>query len=201
LEFRGYERIHTFSAVMCWAACERLCRISTHLGLPDRARVWHARAAKIRDRILARAWSAPMNAFAASFEGTDLDATALLLADVGFIEASDPRFGATVEAVGRHLRNDDLLFRYRHADDFGVPVNSFTVCSFWWVEALASQGRVQEAREAFERLLKRRNHLGLFAEHIDPATGEHWGNYPQTYSMVGIISSALKLSRSWEEVV
>jgi GH15 family glucan-1,4-alpha-glucosidase len=200
-EFRGYERIHTFSAVMCWAACDRLCRISTHLGLHERAQIWHARAAKIRDRILTRAWSERLNAFTASFEGTDLDATALLLADVGFIDAADQRFAATVEAVGRSLRTDDLLFRYRHADDFGVPVNSFTVCSFWWVDALASQGRLQEAREAFERLLKRRNHLGLFAEHIDPATGEHWGNYPQTYSMVGIISSALRLSRSWEEVV
>jgi GH15 family glucan-1,4-alpha-glucosidase len=200
-EFRGYERIHTFSAVMCWAACDRLCRISNHLGLEERARHWHTRATEIRERVLARAWNAQLNAFTTSFEGTELDATALLFAEVGFIDASDARFAATFNAIDRDLRNDDLLFRYRHVDDFGVPVNAFTVCSFWWVEALASQGRLQEAREAFERLLKRRNHLGLFSEHIDPVTGEHWGNYPQTYSMVGIISSALRLSRSWEEVV
>jgi GH15 family glucan-1,4-alpha-glucosidase len=200
-EFRGYERTHTFSAVMCWAACDRLCRIAGHLGLDDRARHWHKRATEIRERILARAWNAQRNAFVSSFEGTELDATALLLADVGFIDAKDPRFIATFEAIDRELRAGDLLFRYRHVDDFGVPVNAFTVCSFWWVEALASQVRMQEARDAFERLLKRRNHLGLFSEHIDQATGEHWGNYPQTYSMVGIISSALRLSRSWEEVV
>ena len=95
----------------------------------------------------------------------------------------------------------DYCFRYRHADDFGVPRNAFTVCSFWHVNALARLGRTDEAREAFERLLTRRNHLGLFSEDIDPATNEHWGNYPQTYSMVGIISSALRLSRPWEDVV
>jgi GH15 family glucan-1,4-alpha-glucosidase len=186
---------------MCWAACDRLCRIATHLGLEDRARHWHTRATEIRERILARAWNDKRQAFVSSFEGEELDATALLLAEVGFIKPSDPRFAATFNSIDRELRDDDLLFRYRHVDDFGVPVNSFTVCSFWWVDALASQGRLQEAREAFERLLKRSNHLGLFSEHIDPITGQHWGNYPQTYSLVGIIASALRLSRTWEEVV
>jgi GH15 family glucan-1,4-alpha-glucosidase len=200
-EFRGYEQIHTFSAVMCWAACDRLCRIATHLGLDERARHWHTRATEIRERVLARSWNSQKQAFVSAFEGTELDATALLLADVGFIEASDPRFVSTVNAIDRELRNGDLLFRYRHVDDFGVPANAFTVCSFWWVNALASVGRMQEAREIFERLLKRSNHLGLFSEHVDPLTGEHWGNFPQTYSMVGVISSALLLSRSWEEVV
>jgi GH15 family glucan-1,4-alpha-glucosidase len=200
-ELRGSENIHTFSAVMCWAACDRLSRIATHLSLDDRARHWHTRATAIRERILERAWHRGRRAFMGSFDGNDLDSTALLLADVGFIGASDPRFAATFDRIDRELRTGDLLFRYRHADDFGTPANVFTVCSFWWVNALASQGRMQEARAAFERLLKRANHVGLFSEDIDPATGEHWGNFPQTYSLVGIISSALRLSRSWEEVV
>jgi GH15 family glucan-1,4-alpha-glucosidase len=122
------------------------------------------------------------------------------LPELGLISATDPRFAATVEAIGRELRDGDYIFRYRHADDFGVPRNAFTVCSFWYVNALAHLGRTAEAREAFERLLSRCNHVGLFSEDIDPATHEHWGNYPQTYSMVGVISSALRLSRPWEEV-
>jgi GH15 family glucan-1,4-alpha-glucosidase len=123
------------------------------------------------------------------------------LPELGLMKATDPRFVATVERIDRELRDGDYVFRYRHADDFGVPRNAFTVCSFWYVNALAGLGRTGEAREAFERLLTRRNDLGLFSEDIDPASHEHWGNYPQTYSMVGIISSALRLSRPWEEVV
>jgi GH15 family glucan-1,4-alpha-glucosidase len=98
-------------------------------------------------------------------------------------------------------RNGDLLFRYRHADDFGVPTTTFTVCAFWYVNALAAVGRMEEARELFGKLLSRRNPVGLLSEDIDPVTGELWGNFPQTYSMVGIIVSALRLSRQWEEVV
>jgi GH15 family glucan-1,4-alpha-glucosidase len=98
-------------------------------------------------------------------------------------------------------RAGDLIFRYRHGDDFGVPDNPFTICSFWYVNALAAVGRVDDGWEIFDRLLQRRNSLGMFSEDIDPATGEHWGNYPQAYSMIGIIFSALRLSRSWEQVV
>jgi GH15 family glucan-1,4-alpha-glucosidase len=93
------------------------------------------------------------------------------------------------------------LFRYKHADDFGKPENAFTICAFWYVNALAAAGRKDEARERFSRLLERRNPLGLLSEDIAPDTGELWGNFPQTYSMVGIIGSALRLSRSWEEIV
>jgi GH15 family glucan-1,4-alpha-glucosidase len=93
------------------------------------------------------------------------------------------------------------VFRYRHADDFGIPTTTFTVCAFWFVNALAAIGRKDEARELFGKLLSRRNSFGLLSEDIAPLTGELWGNFPQTYSMVGIIISALRLSRAWEEVV
>ena len=200
-EFRGVEQIHTYSAGMCWAACERLARIATHLGLDHRAERWRVRAAAMQERILTRAWNAECNSFVSHFDGQDLDATALLLPELGMVSAADPRFAATVLRIERELRRGDYLFRYRHADDFGVPRNAFTVCSFWYINALARLGRVEEARESFERLLSRRNHLGMFSEDVDPDSHEHWGNYPQTYSMVGIVSSALRLSRSWEEVV
>ncbi|HEX7373997.1 MAG TPA: glycoside hydrolase family 15 protein, partial [Steroidobacteraceae bacterium] len=93
------------------------------------------------------------------------------------------------------------IYRYRHDDDFGQPATAFTICAFWYVNALAAVGRSDEAREIFERLLARRTRLGLLSEDIDPATGELWGNFPQTYSLVGIINSAVRLSHSWEEAL
>jgi GH15 family glucan-1,4-alpha-glucosidase len=200
-EFRGIEQSHTYSACMCWAACDRLARIATHLGLSDRHQHWQSRATAMKDRILEQSWNATRNSLVDHFGGEELDATALLIPELGLMSATDPRFVATMDRIGRELRQDDYIFRYRHMDDFGVPRNAFTVCSFWYVNALDRLGRTDEAREAFERLLTRRNHLGIFSEDIDPTTHEHWGNYPQTYSMVGIISSALRLSRRWEDVV
>jgi GH15 family glucan-1,4-alpha-glucosidase len=200
-EFRGIERAHTFSAVMCWAACDRLARIATQLNITDRAAFWRTRADAMREEILARAWNESKQAFVSSFEGADIDATSLLLPDLGFIEASDSRFVSTLNAVERELVRGDLVFRYVHADDFGVPANTFTMCSFWYVNALAAVGRVDEARGIFEKLLRRRNSAGLLSEDIDPASGEQWGNFPQTYSMVGIITCATRLSRTWEEML
>ena len=147
------------------------------------------------------AWSTAKQAFTGGFGGEDLDATALLLPDLGFIDAHDPRFVSTLGAIERELVRGDLVFRYLHADDFGVPVNTFTMCSFWYVNALAAVGRVEEARAIFQQLLLRRNSAGLLSEDIDPVSGEQWGNFPQTYSMVGIITGAVRLSRSWEEML
>jgi GH15 family glucan-1,4-alpha-glucosidase len=125
----------------------------------------------------------------------------LLLPDLGLIEATDSRFTSTVEVIGRELRHGDLLYRYRHEDDFGKPETTFAICAFWYVNALHACGKVDEARDLFERLLARRTRLGLLSEDIAPADGELWGNFPQTYSMVGIINCALRLSRSWEQML
>jgi GH15 family glucan-1,4-alpha-glucosidase len=200
-EFRGTERAHTFSAVMCWAACDRLSRIAAQLKIDDRAAFWRAGADTMRAEILTRAWSQSKQTFVSAFDGEDLDATALLLPDLGFLEATDPRFVSTLDAIERHLVRGDLVYRYQHADDFGVPANTFTMCSFWYVNALAAVGRVERARELFESLLRRRNSAGLLSEDIDPISGEQWGNFPQTYSMVGVITCAIRLSRSWEEML
>jgi len=200
-EFRGIERVHTFSAVMCWAACDRLSRIAVQLKISDRAAFWRASADTMRAEILARAWSHKKQTFTSAFDGEDIDATALLLSDLGLVEGSDSRFVSTLNAIERELVRGDLVFRYVHADDFGIPANTFTMCSFWYVNALAAVGRVDEARVIFEKLLLRRNSAGLLSEDIDPVSGEQWGNFPQTYSMVGIISCATRLSRSWEEML
>ncbi len=200
-ELRSRARIHTSSSLMCWAACDRLARIAARLGDKQRMQFWAARADTIRETILARAWSSQRKAFVESFDGSSLDASVLLMSEVGFIAPNDPRFVATVERIQEVLGTGPHLKRYEDADDFGKPETAFNVCAFWQVDALARIGRREEARETFEELLRTRNHLGLMSEDTAPQSGEPWGNFPQTYSMVGIINGAMRLSRPWESVV
>jgi GH15 family glucan-1,4-alpha-glucosidase len=200
-EFRGTERRHTFSAAMCWAACDRLGRIAGRLQLAERAEYWRKRADDLRDKVLSRAYHESRGTLSASFDVDVVDASLLLLPELGILEWRDPRFLRTLEAIERELRVGDFLLRYRHQDDFGVTINAFTVCSFWWANALAGTGRVDAARALFQKLLSVRNCVGLLSEHVDPATGALWGNFPQTYSMVGIITTAMRLSRRWEDEV
>jgi GH15 family glucan-1,4-alpha-glucosidase len=185
--------------VMCWAACRRLAKIAQRLGLADRAGHWWAEAARLREAIVEHAWNQQLNSFVASFGGEDIDACLLLLQEVGFLSATDPRFLGTLEQVEKRLRCGNNLLRYDTADDFGLPQTSFIVCTFWYIDALTVVGRREEARALFEHVLAARNHVGLLSEDLDPATGTLWGNFPQTYSMVGLIVSAMRLSRSWEE--
>jgi hypothetical protein len=179
---------------MSWAGLDRLARIAKRLELESRVAYWRTRADKVRAEVLERAWSTTHGAFAASFGGDALDSTALLLPELGLVDARDPRFVATVSAIERLLKDGDWLYRYRHHDDFGRPDTSFSVCAFWYVNALAMMGRRDEARAHFERLLAQRTRLGLLSEDIDASSGEWWGNFPQTYSL-GIINSAIRLSR------
>lgn len=197
-ELRGTKRIHTFSAIMCWAACDRLAKIAAHLGLSERMAYWRAQAELIRATICARAWNEHKKAFTAAFEGDSLDASLLLIHDVGFLNADDFRFASTVAAIERELRQGDYIFRYVEEDDFGAPKNAFIVCTYWYIYALVALGRNDEARLLFENLLARHNRHGLFAEHLDVRTGEQWGNFVQTYSMVGLINAAIRLSKRWD---
>ncbi|WP_051373260.1 glycoside hydrolase family 15 protein [Spiribacter curvatus] len=198
-EYRGRARVHTYSAMMCWAACDRLRRIAGQLGLDADAAHWADHAATIHARICREAWSETHTAFVESFGGDSLDASLLLMHELGFLAADDPRFISTVEAIEHQLRRGDHLFRYAAADDFGRPENAFNICTFWFIDALQAIGRGDEARRLFENMLGHRTQLGLLSEDLDPAHGELWGNFPQTYSMVGLINSAMHLSRSWEE--
>jgi GH15 family glucan-1,4-alpha-glucosidase len=149
--------------------------------------------------IAERAWNPALNSYVSTFEGDELDATLLLLAELGFVSPQDPRFISTVDAIGAGLRRGDLLLRYATQDDFGHLSSAFLVCAFWYVDALNAIGRRDEARGLFFRILSLRNSFGLFSEDVDFKTGELWGNFPQSYSMVGLINSAVRLSRSWEE--
>jgi GH15 family glucan-1,4-alpha-glucosidase len=198
-ELRGSARVHTFSAVMCWAACDRLGRVAGQLGLGERAAYWFGYARQMHEAISRRAWNESRGSFVSTFDGETMDASLLLLAEVGFLNAADPRFAATVAAVEKDLRHGDFIFRYVERDDFGEPENAFLVCTFWYVNALAALDRREEARELFEKLLACRSRHGLLAEHIDSRSGEQWGNFVQTYSMVGLINAAIRLSIRWDQ--
>lgn len=196
-ELRTKQAVHTYSAAMCWAACDRLATAAEALGLADRSTFWTERAQKIRERIEAAAWNAERGYMSATFAGDQLDASLLQLLDLRFLAPSDPRFQGTLTAVERTLRRGSHMLRYAHEDDFGLPATAFNVCTFWLIEALHLTGRTQEARALFEEMLSRRTAAGLLSEDIDPATGELWGNYPQTYSLVGLINCAVLLSKPW----
>lgn len=196
-EYRGRKRVHTHSAAMCWAGCQRLEAIARHLGLVDRAQYWGGIASKIGAEVLQRAWNPKRKAFAGAFESDDLDASVLLLSELGLIAPDDPRFISTVEVIGNELRRGHNVMRYVAADDFGLPETAFLICRFWLIDAMWEIGRRDEARDMFVDALKLRNRYGLLSEDVHPVTGKLWGNFPQTYSMSGLILTAITLSRSW----
>jgi GH15 family glucan-1,4-alpha-glucosidase len=198
-EYRGRRRVHTYSAAMCWAGCNRLATIARIIGLHDRAAYWDAKAHAIQGPLLERAWNPKRRSFTGAFDSDELDASCLLLAELGLVEPNDPRFEQTVEATERELFQHNHVMRYATADDFGLPETAFLVCRFWLIDAWASMGQREKARELFVDALAHRNRYGLLSEDIDPRTGHLWGNFPQTYSMAGLILSAMRLSRTWED--
>jgi GH15 family glucan-1,4-alpha-glucosidase len=199
-EYRTRSAVHTYSSVMCWAACDRLANAARVLGLDERTECWRDRAKAIRATIDQAAWFAPEERFAATFGGDDLDASLLQLVDMRFLAPDDPRFLATFEAVEKGLRRGDHMLRYAAEDDFGLPETAFNFCTFWLIEALHLAGRRDEARALYEAMLERLTPAGLLSEDSDVATGALWGNYPQTYSLVGLINCAVLLSRPWSAI-
>ncbi|MDP4575728.1 glycoside hydrolase family 15 protein [Qipengyuania sp. G39] len=199
-EFRTRQEVHTYSAVMCWAACDRLANVAATLGKGDRVVFWKQRAEKIRATIEEKAWREDGEHYGASFENGYLDASLLQMVELRFLKPDDERFIKTFAAIERDLRRGDHMLRYAAEDDFGAPETAFNVCTFWLIEALGLVGRREEAREIFESMLSHTTHSGLLSEDLDYETGELWGNFPQTYSLVGIINCAGLLSKPWSEV-
>ena len=198
-EYRTRSRPHTYSATLCWAACDRLAGIAARLNIVDRAKYWTTNARVLRERILKEGWDEKRGALTGAFGSPDLDASLLLVAELGLLSPSDPRFIKTCDTIGRELTRKGRIMRYTAPDDFGAPETAFLACNFWYIDALRQIGRADEARERFESILASRNSYGLLSEDIHPETGELWGNLPQTYSMAGIINTATRLSSSWEE--
>ena len=198
-EYRGRSRVHTHSAAMCWAGCSRLGAIALHLGLEESAAHWTNTANAMQTRLIEQAWNEKRGAFTAAIGIEDLDASVLLLPEIGLLETHDPRFVRTVEAIERELLRGKHVMRYASEDDFGMPETAFLICRFWLIDVLWDLGRREQAREMFNDALRYRNRYGLLAEDIHPRSGELWGNFPQTYSMAGLVLTAMRLSRSWED--
>lgn len=198
-EYRGRSHVHTYSAAMCWAGCSRLAAIASHLGLHDRAANWQEIADRLQKTLLDGAWNEKRASFTAAFGQDTIDASLLLLPETGVIEPNDPRFVKTVAAVERELLRGSHVMRYANEDDFGMPEAAFLACRFWLIDAWWWLGRREEARDLFVDALGHRNRYGLLAEDIHPQTGQLWGNFPQTYSMAGLILTAMRLSRTWED--
>jgi GH15 family glucan-1,4-alpha-glucosidase len=199
-ELRTRQSVHTYSSAMCWAACDRLANAAHVLELPERRDYWAERAKIIRENIIESAWRPDTNRMSATFSGDDLDASLIQLLDLRFLSPDDPKFLGTLKAVEEGLRRGSHMLRYATEDDFGLPETAFNVCTFWLIEALQATGRTEDARALFEEMLGRRTSAGLLSEDIDPVTGELWGNYPQTYSLVGMINCAAMLSKPWTSI-
>jgi GH15 family glucan-1,4-alpha-glucosidase len=199
-EFRTRTGVHTYSSVMSWAACDRLAKIAAELQLADRAGLWGERAQAIREAVESQAWLEKEKRFAATLGGNEVDASLLQMLDMRFIDAHDRRFANTFAAVEKSLRRGEHMLRYAAEDDFGLPETAFNFCTFWFIEALHLMGREEEARSMYEKTLERLTPAGLLSEDTDFETGELWGNYPQTYSLVGLINCAVMLSKPWSHV-
>ncbi|HUQ87520.1 MAG TPA: glycoside hydrolase family 15 protein [Vicinamibacterales bacterium] len=194
-EYRTQPRHYTFSKAMCWVAAHRGAELAQFLGLPERAKEWSAWADEKKPIILERAYNKQLGMFTQAFDGDQADASNLLLPALGLIDPLDPRFTSTVRAYEKILAPDGLMMRYKHLDDFGHTTSAFSICSFWWVEALAMMGEVDEAVALFHKLEQYANPLGLFSEDIDPSTGALLGNFPQAYTHVGLIHAAITIGQ------
>lgn len=193
-EFRTEERHFTFSKVLCWVAIERALQVAMLLKKDSKIQKWEILEQRIRNDIYANAWNENKQAFTQSYGSEDLDASVLLMEPYGFIDAKDPRYISTVKAIGKELSNDGLLYRYKNKDDFGLPSSSFTICTFWYINSLFKIGEHEHAQKLFNQLLSYSNHLGLFSEDIDFKTKRLLGNFPQAYSHLALIETAMNFS-------
>lgn len=192
-EFRTIFRSYTFSRAMCWTAIHRGALLARRLGHDAEATRWEAIAAAEREEVLGRAYNAQLGFFTQALDGEFPDASNLLLPMIGILDARDPRFVSTVRCYEERLADNGFMLRYRNLDDFGETTSAFTICSFWWAEALALMGRLDDAVAVFERLIRHANPVGLFSEDIDPQTGGLLGNFPQAYTHVGLVHAAMTI--------
>ncbi|MGF1556049.1 glycoside hydrolase family 15 protein [Paucihalobacter sp.] len=198
-EFRTEDRHFTFSKVLCWVAVDRAIKVAEKLDKFRKINRWKLLEAEIKNDILRQAWNDDVKAFTQSYGSKYLDASVLLMENYGFIEAKDPKYISTVLAIEKELSFDGLMYRYKNEDDFGLPSSSFTICTFWFINSLYKIGEQRKAKKMFDQLLTYSNHLGLFSEDIDFKTKRLLGNFPQAYSHLALIETAINLSEITEE--
>ena len=194
---RGGRKDFTYSRLMSWVAIERAIRIARARGLPADVVRWMGVRDQITHQILEKGWNEKRKAFVQSYGSDVLDASLLLMPMVKFIAPKDPRWLSTLDAIGRELVSDSLVYRYNISaapDGLDGDEGTFSICSFWYVEALARADRLDEARLAFEKMLTYANHLGLYSEEIG-SSGELLGNFPQAFTHLALISAAVNLDQ------
>ena len=193
-EIRADEKHYVFSKVMCWVAMDKAAKIASALNKSYYAETWRGIANDIKEDVLKNGWNEDLQSFTQTYSNSELDASLLLMAEYGFISADDIRYKRTVIAVKNALFYEGLVYRYKTPDDFGKPMSSFTICTFWLVQALFRIGMKEDAKNIFENLLTYGNHLGLFSEDIHFSSKRLLGNFPQAYSHLALINTAIMFS-------
>jgi GH15 family glucan-1,4-alpha-glucosidase len=184
---------------MCWAGCNRLGAIAAHLGMDERAAHWSSIATAMQARLLDQAWNEKRGAFAAAIGIDDLDASVLLLPEIGLLETRDLRFVRSVEAIERELLSGNHIMRYASEDDFGLPETAFLVCRFWLIDVLWDLGRREQAREMFNDALKYQKSLWSYGGRCSCSDGRIMGQFPPDLFHGRLILTAMRLSRNWED--
>ena len=193
-EFRNEDQHFTFSKLLCWVAIDRAIKISNLIKNGRKSKKWKILREEIKNDIHLNAWNPKIKAFTQSYGSDFLDASVLLMESYGFIDCKDPKYVDTVKAIERELLFDGLLFRYKNNDDFGEPKSSFTVCTFWYINSLFKIGEETKAKNLFDQLLSNSNHMGLFSEDLDFKTKKMLGNFPQAYSHLALIETAMNFN-------
>ncbi|HKI89673.1 MAG TPA: glycoside hydrolase family 15 protein [Draconibacterium sp.] len=189
-EIRNEQRHFTFSKLLCWVAVDRGIKVAELIKRDEYIKSWSRLRETIKKDILKNAWSEKVQSFTQAYGSDDLDASTLLMEAYGFIDANDSRYINTVKATRKELSYNGLMYRYKNRDDFGLPSSSFTICTFWMIQALYKIGEKEESRRIFDKLLSYSNHLGLFSEDIDFESKRLLGNFPQAYSHLALIETA-----------
>ncbi len=195
-ELRTEQKHFTFSKVLCWVAIDRAVKIAKLVNMDSKVVKWEKLRDEIKTDIITKGWNEKMQSFTQHYGSTELDASNLLIESYGLLPASDERYIKTVRATKKHLMYNGLMYRYKNKDDFGLPTSSFTICTFWMINSLFKIGEKDEARELFSKTLSYSNHLGLFSEDIDFESKRLLGNFPQAYSHLALIETAMNLSES-----
>lgn len=190
-EIRGEGQHFVSSKVMCWVALDRGAKIAQMLNKYNYSERWQLEAEKIKKDVMKYGWNKELQSFTQTYNNQAMDSSLLLMEPYGFIEADDIRYHKTVEAVKKALFHKGLMYRYNSKDDFGLPTSAFTICTFWLIRALFVTGHKEEARCLFDEVLKYSNHLGLFSEDIDFENQRQLGNFPQAYSHLALVNTAI----------
>jgi GH15 family glucan-1,4-alpha-glucosidase len=198
---RGEPRHFLYSKLMCWVGLDRAIQLADQIGAQDRVSRWLRIRDEIKSAILEQGWNDRVHAFTQSFGSDDLDASNLTIPIWGFLPPNDPRVISTLEATAKGLTDEHgLLYRYRAHDGLEGEEGTFLLCTFWFAQAQAMAGRVEQAKETFSRAVGFANDLGLLAEEVDTKTRELWGNFPQAFSHIGQVNAAWAITEAERRV-